>query len=225
MSNDDISTKMMEVEVKFRVSSEDVKRIKSYFSRIEGIKISNEVEKDIYYNHPCRDFAVTDEALRIRETPDGNRVLTFKGKKVDKDTKTREEYETGITDVKGANDILLSLGFRPSGKVKKKREIWKIPISGIVENMIMLPKSNRNKTSSNYGEGFAIVDLSRLSYENIVICFDDVENLGKFIELEIRSTPSHSSMAKNLILYIVDGIGFSMSNTIRKSYLEMIMEK
>ena len=26
-------------------------------------------EHDVYYNHPARDFAVTDEALRVRGTP------------------------------------------------------------------------------------------------------------------------------------------------------------
>src|SRR4029079_17138635 len=50
------------------------------------------VQVDQYFAHPCRDFASTDEALRIRTTG-GASFVTYKGPKVDKTTKTRREIE------------------------------------------------------------------------------------------------------------------------------------
>src|SRR5947209_1900997 len=47
---------------------------------------------DTYFAHPARDFAATDEALRIRSVGEQN-FVTYKGPKIDKTTKTRHELE------------------------------------------------------------------------------------------------------------------------------------
>ncbi len=75
---------------------------------------------DQYFNHPCRDFAETDEALRLRKDTKGR--ITYKGPKIDRFTKTREEIEMDIDDMDKMALILLRLGFRQVAKVSKKRK-------------------------------------------------------------------------------------------------------
>lgn len=85
-------------------------------------------QSDLYFQHPCRDFRQTDEALRIR-VEDGKYFITYKGPKLDETTKTRNEYEYPIDGEFGK--ILESLGFTPSGKVEKSRKEY------LLENIII----------------------------------------------------------------------------------------
>ena len=50
------------------------------------------VQVDQYFAHPARDFAQTDEALRLRRVGKQN-FITYKGSKIDATTKTRREIE------------------------------------------------------------------------------------------------------------------------------------
>ncbi len=85
----------IEVEVKFPVP--DLAAVQSQLEGL-GATPSQAVEEiDVYYRHPARDFAATDEALRIRRVGPANRI-TYKGPKVDPTTKTRQEIELGPPD-------------------------------------------------------------------------------------------------------------------------------
>ncbi|MBS0211172.1 MAG: class IV adenylate cyclase [Planctomycetes bacterium] len=83
-----------------------------------------EQHADSYFNHPARDFAQTDEALRIRQIGDVNHV-TYKGPKIDTTTKTRREIElplaAGAEMARGLSEMLSALGFRPVATVRKER--------------------------------------------------------------------------------------------------------
>jgi len=83
------------------------------------------IERDLYFNHPSRDFAQTDEAFRIRMCNEKVQI-TYKGPKIGKKVKARTEYETGIEDFDKARSIFNSLGFRESGIVSKKRDLYKL---------------------------------------------------------------------------------------------------
>ncbi len=80
-------------------------------------------QRDAYYNHPTRDYAQTDEAVRIR-TSAGNHCITYKGPRIDKTTKTRQEIEiplgTYVTSA-AAEQLLVALGFRYVAIVEKTR--------------------------------------------------------------------------------------------------------
>ncbi|MDO9517871.1 MAG: class IV adenylate cyclase [Methanosarcinaceae archaeon] len=110
---------MIEIEVKARANHE---RIKYLLNEIGARAIGMEHHCDTYYNAPHRDFSITDEALRIRIVND-RAVLTYKGKKLDAVSKTREEFETDV-DAAIMRNILLSLGFVESGVVKKTRDVF-----------------------------------------------------------------------------------------------------
>ena len=111
-----------EVEQKFRMS--DLPSFEAKLAR-RGAKLSPEcTQVDCYYSHPTRDFAVTDEALRIRQVGEAN-YLTYKGPKVDKTTKTRREIEVAMghgaeTAAKLAS-LLEALGFSRVAVVRKQR--------------------------------------------------------------------------------------------------------
>ncbi|MEM4524643.1 MAG: class IV adenylate cyclase, partial [Archaeoglobaceae archaeon] len=85
----------MEVEAKFKLKEgvlEKIERIARFLEEKE--------EFDLYFSHPCRDFAETDEALRIRV--EKKIKMTYKGPKVDEETKTREEVNLIIDNFENA---------------------------------------------------------------------------------------------------------------------------
>ncbi len=109
----------MEIEIKARAPD----NIRKALEELGATRYETIAQRDIYFNHPERDFEETDEALRIRY--EGERTfITYKGPKADKETKTREEIEFSIEDGKKAESMLEKLGFRKSGEVSKKREIY-----------------------------------------------------------------------------------------------------
>ncbi|HHQ44689.1 MAG TPA: class IV adenylate cyclase [Candidatus Altiarchaeales archaeon] len=83
--------------------------------------ISTVTQSDTYYRHPCRDFKKTDEAFRIRDQ-DGHLFITYKGPKLDEETKSRIEYEHPVT--KEFEKIILALGFEKAGTVAKQRKTY-----------------------------------------------------------------------------------------------------
>jgi len=84
---------------------------------------------DIYFSHPSRDFAETDEALRIRRVGDDH-WITYKGPKLGRITKTRRELElpVGSGNARGEPfvELLTCLGFRPVREVRKRRRPFQL---------------------------------------------------------------------------------------------------
>ncbi len=116
---------MLEVEVKAHVP--DFGEIEVKLSQIGAEKLKVEHQKDVYFNAPHKDFAQTDEALRIRKIPqnDGSEfILTYKGAKLDDSSKTRKEIEVGVENAENTAAILENLGFKPVQTVKKDRAIY-----------------------------------------------------------------------------------------------------
>ena len=93
-------------------------------------RIGTVEQVDTYYDAPHRDFADTDEALRIRrEATHGEEtatVVTYKGPLLEAESKTREEIETPIHSVEDVDAILSALGFEPAAEVTKRRERWRL---------------------------------------------------------------------------------------------------
>lgn len=109
---------MLEVELKFRVADEAAlsERLGLLGARSAGL----ESQRDAYFNHPARDFAETDEALRIRTIGMASTV-TYKGPVLGTKAKSREELECGVADVATFSQVLVRLGFRPTLLVEKER--------------------------------------------------------------------------------------------------------
>lgn len=107
-----------EIEVEVKVACNDLDELKIRLME-RGARVIDEVaQEDVYLAHPCRDFGRSDEALRIRRSGEEWR-LTYKGPKLDEETKTREEMEIGV-DPKVRN-ILEKVGFEEVMTVRKSR--------------------------------------------------------------------------------------------------------
>jgi pantoate--beta-alanine ligase len=113
---------MFEVEAKYPLPDRD-----RLLTRLAGWSAGEDrQDSDQYFNAPDRDFAVTDEAVRIRSVGDRH-WITYKGPKVDPLTKTRFELELPLGDGPAAvdawADLLHRLGYRPTAVVRKQRRI------------------------------------------------------------------------------------------------------
>jgi len=112
---------LLEIEIKCYCDDHD--RVKSLLAAAGAQFVETRTERDLYFNHPSRNFAETDEALRLREVNSKCRI-TYKGPKLSKTTKARIEHETDTGDYNTMKSILLSLGFVESGIIEKERYMY-----------------------------------------------------------------------------------------------------
>ena len=126
---------MIEVEIKVQIY--DPALIRKKFEENQGSYKFSLIHEDTYYNMPkgLRDFKKTDEALRLRKSSrfdkknhqniqDIEYFITYKGRKIDTLTKTREEIDIKIEDIKKMKKMLESLEFQEVLTVKKEREYY-----------------------------------------------------------------------------------------------------
>ncbi len=174
---------MLEVEIKFPVSD-----LAAFEDRLmaQGAEFrSRQRESDYYHNAPHRDFAKTDEALRVRETGEC-RYITYKGPRRDADTKTREEIEVPLATRPDAASnmarLLETVGFRRVAMVQKWRSQYRLRRKGFlvlitldrvqdvgnyVELEIMVPEDQyeaARKTVIDLGEELGLSQPERRSY-------------------------------------------------------------
>jgi len=182
-----------EVELKYPVS--DILAVETRLTALGASISAGQLEVDVYFTHPVRDFAQTDEALRIRRKGD-RYTITYKGPKIDAATKTRRELDLPLdaTDDSGCKqwfDMLEALGFRPAGEVRKSRR-----------------KARLDWRNSN-----------------VEVSLDCIERLGEFVELELiveDETDGSPALdeAKSCIASLADQLGLLQSE--RRSYLELL---
>jgi adenylate cyclase class 2 len=153
---------------------------------------TSRVDADHYFNAPDRDFAKTDEALRLRRSGPAN-FVTYKGPKRDAQTKTRTEVEVPLAEGERAAadfaQLLVHLGYRPTAVVRKQRVLYHVE-----------------------REGFALE-----------ICLDEVDEVGRFVELEIQAEEADLERGREVLLRAAAALGLSGSE--RRSYLELLLEK
>jgi adenylate cyclase class 2 len=120
---------MYEVEFKVRADHGPVR------DRLEALGATHHgrvTQVDTYYDAPHRDFAATDEALRLREedrvgaTGEQSTRLTYKGPLVESASKTREELELAVPEGDTMDEILRGLGFDPAATVRKERDRYEL---------------------------------------------------------------------------------------------------
>ena len=117
-----------EIEIKLPVKNLD--NIKEQL-RSKGFQEEAVIrEYDMYYNSLYHDVKKLGEALRIRKSTNlstGNlqAQINFKGKKLDRISMSRQEYETVVEDGESMEQILKALGFSPVAGVQKTRTYLK----------------------------------------------------------------------------------------------------
>jgi adenylate cyclase, class 2 len=122
---------MLEVEAKYRLPDPAV--IEARLREWGATASADQTEADHYLNAPDRDFARTDEALRLRRIGDQN-FLTYKGPRKDTTSKTRTEIEVpcpaGAAIAESYLRLFQQLGYRPTAVVRKHRRIFEFSRHG-----------------------------------------------------------------------------------------------
>lgn len=111
----------LEVEQKYPVANHE--HLRARLNTLGCVFQAEMEQADLYFAHPARDFAQTDEALRLRRSG-LEFCITYKGPKLDSTTKTRRELELPIAGEHGFDryrELLEVLGFRPVMEVRKTR--------------------------------------------------------------------------------------------------------
>ena len=120
-----------EVEQKFPVA--DLAAVEARLPPLGARPSGDERQVDRYFNHPARDFAMSDEAQRIRSIGEQN-FVTYKGPKVSARSKARRELELSLAAGAAAAadfaELLLALGFREVATISKRRRKFAVNWQG-----------------------------------------------------------------------------------------------
>ena len=196
---------MIEVEIKVKIS--DPNLIRKKFDNFNGIYKLSLHHEDTYFNMPkgLRDFKNTDEALRLRKSTEFDRVnkelaqkinyfITYKGKKIDKTTKTREEIEVKIDEIEAMKNLLKLLGFQEVFTVIKERELFDFKF-----------KDTRIEALIDY---IPILEQHFVEVELITESYDDVDEIKEilFQFLENFGIKKQESVRKSYLELIADKI-------------------
>ncbi|KKK42116.1 hypothetical protein LCGC14_0506210 [marine sediment metagenome] len=195
---------MIEVEIKVRIADPGLMRKK--FEEKGGSFQFSLLHEDTYFNMPkdLRNFATTDEALRLRKSvefkPSNENVkqkinyyLTYKGKKLDTSTKTREEIDLSIESLEKMRRILKILGFQEIMTVRKERELY----------------------------NFDFRDY------NILALIDFLPILNQyFIEVEyLADSKDQIEVSQEILFDFLHNFEIQKKDSIKESYLELVMDK
>jgi len=114
----------MPYEVEMKFPAPDRATLETRLAGLGATIAAPQSEVDVYFAHPARDFANSDEALRIRRKGSAN-FITYKGPKIDALTKTRREIDLplppGEPTAQAWTALLEALGFTAVGEVRKSR--------------------------------------------------------------------------------------------------------
>ena len=173
---------MKEIELKAQYDSSKRPELEQYLKEHGFQEVCCFTQQDEYFNHPERDFRITDEALRIRREQHDNEAvhccLTYKGTNNSRIGQSRRELETRVEDEHKMRRILLALGFRSAAEVKKRRKEYKKEdltvcldeldgLGSYVEIEVVLPETEMGSKSAT--ENRLREFLSELSFIQPVI--------------------------------------------------------
>jgi adenylate cyclase class 2 len=178
----------LEVEVKVPVDCSELRALKEKLERL-GARIEGPIrEEDIYLNHPCRDVVATDEAIRVRFSPEGVKVAYKGPRRGGTNVKARFEIEEKAGP--GILEFLKALGFTEALRVVKERVYASLP-----DALVTLDKVE--------GLGCFVEVESRHGLE------EEVERVIKILGLEDRPllVESYASMLASRKLPLGDSEG------------------
>lgn len=181
---------MLEIEAKFALT--DFAGVAARLAEGGARPVEDRRDADHYFNAPDRDFARTDEALRVRRIGRRN-MLTYKGPKIDRETKTRKEIEVPFADGDDAArdllNLLAELAYRPVAVVRKHRRVYELQRDGFT----------------------------------LHVCLDEVEQVGRFAEVEIVADENDLDRAREVLRRVAGELGLTRSE--RRSYLELLLTR
>ncbi len=194
MSQSAESFEVYEVELKFPLARRAA--VEAALVRLAARSCPAIEQADVYFAHPSRDFAQTDEALRLRREGDAV-AITWKGPRLGQAAKTRREIELPLAAFPPAagggatlevwSELLAALGFRRVWEVVKCRRPARVVWQG----------------------------------REVEVALDTVAGLGDFLELEIVASEEEIPPVLSCLQSLASELGCGSPE--RRSYLEMLL--
>ncbi|MHA1775862.1 MAG: hypothetical protein DRO88_10260 [Promethearchaeia archaeon] len=224
---------MLEVEVKIKIRGEDEVRRKLKELGAKPSVHLHHIDKYFDSLHPNRSFALSDEALRLRiseefpiaqrnaemgSTPQNHYAniaseaikridLTYKGPKESGVVKSRKEIICNLDNSEAMEKILTSIGFFLRCIIDKHRDVFKIQYSSSIEVPIEVLVDHVEGLSGAYLEAEIMVPST----------MEEIDKTNNAVMDKDRAT--------EILLDFIGKLGYSASDSITKSYLEMVLEK
>jgi adenylate cyclase, class 2 len=230
-----------EVEQKYPLA--DVAAVEAALARLGATWHGTAEQVDRYFNHPCRDFGVTDEALRLRRTDDAL-AITWKGPRLDATAKTRREIELPLAQAAVPAAAVVEAAVPAAALVEAAVPAAAlveaaVPAAALVEAAVpaaALAEAGVAATLDRWTEllealGFRQVRqvakqrrLATVAWHGaaIDVALDHVTGLGTFVELELQADAAGIADAATRIESLARELGCTAAE--RRSYLEMLIQ-
>ncbi|MFW9972469.1 MAG: class IV adenylate cyclase [Candidatus Odinarchaeota archaeon] len=195
---------MIEVEIKIQILNHEL-MIKK-FEENNGVYKLSLIHEDTYFNMTkgLRDFKKTDEALRLRKSVE-----------FDKKAKIKKRVINKFITYKGKK-------LDPSTKTRKEHEI---KIEDIDTMKLLLKELGFEEIITIKKER----ELYEFEFKNYYIeaLIDYIPILNQyFLEVEfLLDSPENLENSKEILFDFLNSLGIKKEESIRKSYLELILEK
>jgi adenylate cyclase class 2 len=163
---------------------------------------------DRYFGHPSRDFAATDEALRLRSTAEGV-VITWKGPRLDATAKTRREIELPLAEAAVPAAAVAEAAVRASPQATLDR--WTDLLEALGFRRVR-EVAKRRRLATVAWEGAAVE-----------VAVDHVAGLGDFVEFELQADAAGIARAAARVESLARHLGCTRPEP--RSYLEMLLAR
>ena len=191
---------MLEIEMKFRVAN--AAEYERLISETLGASFgAPTVESDVFFTNEALGFPNEGKSLRIRRR--GNYLAaTFKGPRLDSQTKTREEIELTLVDERP------ELTEENARRVDEARANWIRFYERLGFSQYGVVTKSRRRASTEYGG------------RQFEITLDEIDGLGVFTELEVSAEKEEFAVARAVVMLLAQKLG--LRETVTSSYLSMV---
>ena len=191
---------MLEIEMKFRVAN--AAEYERLISETLGASFGEPtVESDVFFTNEALGFPNEGKSLRIRRR--GNYLAaTFKGPRLDSQTKTREEIELTLVDERP------ELSEENARRVDEARANWIRFYERLGFSQYGVVTKSRRRASTEYGG------------RQFEITLDEIDGLGVFTELEVSAEKEEFADARAVVMLLAQKLG--LRETVTSSYLSMV---
>ena len=191
---------MLEIEMKFRVAN--AAEYERLISETLGASFgAPTVESDVFFTNEALGFPNEGKSLRIRRR--GNYLAaTFKGPRLDSQTKTREEIELTLVDERP------ELSEENARRVDEARANWIRFYERLGFSQYGVVTKSRRRASTEYGG------------RQFEITLDEIDGLGVFTELEVSAEKEEFAVARAVVMLLAQKLG--LRETVTSSYLSMV---
>ncbi|MFB6073835.1 MAG: class IV adenylate cyclase [Haloarculaceae archaeon] len=218
---------MYEVEVKVRAEHAPVERA---LDAAGAAFLGSVTQEDTYYDAPHRDFAATDEALRIRRERAGEPADAGGESGADTGGDDRDSGDgTGVEGKEGGGNEGDS---GDEGGDETTRVTYKGPLLEAESK-----SREEHETAVADGEAAAGIldglgfepaatvrkDRRRYRLDGYTVTLDSVDGLGEFVEVETETDDEDFEAAREGAIAVLEALGLDPDDQIRTSYLGLLL--